>query len=72
MSAESEGQAIAGERLELRLDTFAMQALREECDRLSISPQQLAEFAIAYYLADLDSGRIARRIPPGPEDQGIP
>lgn len=71
MSAESEQRALTGDRLELRLDSFAMRAIRGECERLSISPQELVEFALAYYLADLDSGRIARQIPRHPEDQGV-
>lgn len=46
----------------LTLDTFAWEALRLESGRLGVSEQELAAFAIAYYLADLDSGRIARSI----------
>ena len=72
MSAESEEHALAEGRLELRLDGFAVQALRGECERLHLAPRELVEFAIAYYLADLDSGRIARRIPPQAEGQSIP
>jgi hypothetical protein len=48
--------------LALDLDTFTAQALHHESDRLGVSREQLALFAIAYYLADLDSGRTARRI----------
>jgi hypothetical protein len=72
VSAEGQGSALTGERLELRLDSFAAQALKVECERLSLSPQELAEFAIAYYLADLDSGRIARKLPRRPEEKGVP
>jgi len=50
-------------RLEVALDTFTAQALRLESERLGVSRQELVGFAIAYYLADLDSGRIARPIP---------
>lgn len=44
----------------LDLDRFAGEALAEEADRLGASVEQLATFAVLYYLADLDSGRIAR------------
>lgn len=63
MSAEGEQRTFREDLLELRLDTFTREALKAECERLSLSAQELVEFAIAYYLADLDSGRIARRIP---------
>jgi hypothetical protein len=48
--------------LEVDLDEFTVQALRSESERLGVSRQELVAFAIGYYLADLDSGRIARRI----------
>jgi hypothetical protein len=70
------GVTPSGQRhqLEVALDTFTAQALHAESERLGVSRQELVTFAIAYYLADLDSGRIARRItaperhpsPPGP------
>jgi hypothetical protein len=50
-------------RLTLRLDGFAWRALGEEADRLKVSVHDLASFAVLYYLADRDSGRIARRLP---------
>jgi hypothetical protein len=49
--------------LVLRLNEFTRDALMEESDRLGVSTDDLAVFAILYYLADLDSKRIARRIP---------
>lgn len=56
------------QELTLRLDEFAWKATEEECVRLGVSAQELATFALLYYLADLDSGRIARQIPaPGEE-----
>lgn len=63
MSAEGGQRALEASLLELPLDPFLARALRQECERLSVSAKQLVEFAIAYYLADLDSGRVARRIP---------
>lgn len=46
----------------LRLDSFAWEAIEEECARTGVSAQELVRFSVLYYLADLDSGRIARRI----------
>jgi hypothetical protein len=50
----------------LDLDDFAWEAIREESAELGISAEQLIAFSVLYYLADRDSGRIARRIPPSP------
>jgi hypothetical protein len=47
----------------LELDKFAWDALTEQSIRLRVSPAELARFSVLYYLADLDSGRIARRLP---------
>jgi hypothetical protein len=55
----------ATRELKLELDVFARQALEEEAARLGVSVEELASFAVLYYLADSDSGRIARR-PLGP------
>lgn len=52
----------------VRLDEFGLDALIEESDRLGVSSEELASFSVLYYLADLDSGRIARRLPPRPAD----
>jgi hypothetical protein len=49
--------------LTLALDRFALEALEEECAQLGVSVEELARFAVLYYLADLDSGRIARQLP---------
>jgi hypothetical protein len=46
----------------LPLHGLAYQELARESERHGISPSELASFAILYYLADVDSGRIARRI----------
>ncbi len=55
--------AHAAHRLTLDLDSFAWEALAEESAQLSVSIEELASFAVLYYLADRDSGRIARRLP---------
>ncbi len=49
----------------LELDEFGREALDRECERLGVPDEELVRFALVYYLADLDSGRIARQIPDG-------
>ncbi len=60
--------------LRLDLDAFAREALEQEAARLAVSVEELARFAILYYLADRDSGRIARqpRLAPPPDQPGQP
>jgi len=58
---EGDGGADCPQTLTLRLDGFASEALKEEARRLGVSSEELARFSVLYYLADLDSGRIARR-----------
>ncbi len=52
--------------LTLRLHGFARDAIEQESARLGVSVEELAMFALNYYIADVDSGRIARRIARGP------
>jgi len=47
----------------LRFGEFAYRSIEEESVRMGVSVEELSIFAVLYYLADLDSGRIARRIP---------
>jgi hypothetical protein len=47
----------------LSLDEFAYRTIEEESAKMGVSVEELSIFAVLYYLADLDSGRIARRIP---------
>jgi hypothetical protein len=51
---------------ELPLDGFAREALEQEARRMGVSPREVMTFAVLYYLADLDSGRIAREISTSP------
>lgn len=44
---------------------FAREALEQESKRLGVPVEDLVGFAVLYYLADIDSGRVARRIPDG-------
>jgi len=48
---------------ELGRDRFARETLTQQCSELGVPEHELVRFALLYYLADLDSGRIARRIP---------
>lgn len=50
--------------LMLDLDDFAWRAIQDESAELGIRAEELIAFSVLYYLADRDSGRIARRIPP--------
>ncbi len=52
--------------VELQLDEFAWEALDAESVRLGVSVEDLLAFSLLYYLADLDSGRIARNITRSP------
>jgi hypothetical protein len=47
----------------LQIDGFAWETLAEQSAQMGVSVEELATHAIMYYVADLDSGRIARRIP---------
>ncbi len=62
----SEPGARSPRELKLDLDAFAREALEAEATRLGVSVEELARFAVIYYLADSDSGRISRRPPPAP------
>jgi hypothetical protein len=67
VDAENGGGAkhdtVQQRELTISLDKFAWSAITEEARRLGISTEELARFSVLYYLADLDSGRIARRLP---------
>jgi len=52
----------AGRSLSLPMDAFAWEAVEEESARLGVSVEELVAFSVLYYLADVDSGRVARRI----------
>ena len=50
----------------VELDGFVAMAIDEEVARLGVSAEELIRFSVLYYLADLDSGRIARQISKSP------
>jgi hypothetical protein len=53
-----------GHSVTLKLDTFAWEALTEQSSELGVSIEELVSFSVLYYIADIDSKRIARRLPP--------
>lgn len=59
--------AAAARELAVPLDGFAWEAVQHESARLGVSEEELVAYAVVYYLADLDSGRVARRIPARPD-----
>jgi hypothetical protein len=48
------------------LQGFAWESIAQESVRLGVPVEELISFAVLYYLADVDSGRIARRISSSP------
>jgi hypothetical protein len=56
----------------LALDGFARESIEEEATRLSVAVEELVSFAVLYYLADVDSGRIARQVCRSPYPDGAP
>ena len=57
--------------LTLRLDGFAWEILDEEAARDGLTIEALIAFSVLYYLADADSGRIAREITRSPNRRAL-
>lgn len=56
-----------GERsVTLRMDGFAWEAIEQQCDDQGVSVEDFIAFSALYYLADIDSGRVARQIARSP------
>jgi hypothetical protein len=58
-------RAAAGEpalELELDLDADTWRELEAEAERQEVSLERLLEHAVMYFLADLDAGRVERRM----------
>jgi hypothetical protein len=47
----------------LQLDTFAWETLSDQAAELGVPVNDLVAFSVLYYIADLDSKRIARKLP---------
>jgi hypothetical protein len=52
--------------VKLTLEGYAWETLDEEAAREGITTDELITFSVLYYLADIDSGRISRRITRSP------
>jgi hypothetical protein len=66
-SPAGDRQGVTAERsLTVRLDGFAREALEQESAGLGVPVEDLIAFSVLYYLADIDSGRIARQISKSP------
>jgi hypothetical protein len=66
-------QAEQGARsVSVPLTGFAWESIEQESARLGVPIQELVSFAVLYYLADVDSGRIARRISRSPYPDAAP
>jgi len=53
-------------RVTVELDGFAHDRLEAEAASQGVTLEELVRHAVMYYLADLDSDRIARRVMPEP------
>jgi len=60
--------AHAGRSVTLRLGDFVWEAIDYEAARSGSSREEIIAFSVLYYLADLDSGRIARSRHPRLQD----
>jgi hypothetical protein len=65
-SAEQAADVDVDRNLSLPMDVFAWETMQEESARLGVSVEELVAFSVLYYLADVDSGRVARRITRSP------
>jgi hypothetical protein len=62
-----EAQDVHSERrLTLSLEGFTWRTLDEEAAREGLTVEELITFSVLYYLADVDSERISRRISRSP------
>ena len=58
-----------GPALEVRLDDETFETLEREAERQGVTSARLAEHALMYFLADLDSGRVSDRLGEALDDQ---
>jgi hypothetical protein len=65
-SNQAEGREGHDRRLKLELEGFAWKTLDEEAEREGLTVEELITFSVLYYLADIDSGRISRRVAGSP------
>jgi hypothetical protein len=65
-SRTTQDRADGRHTLALEIDGFVWDSLHEECARAGLTTGEMIAFCVLYYLADADSGRIARRISASP------
>jgi hypothetical protein len=61
--------ARTARKLTLELDDFAWESISEEAAREGLTVEELVGYALLYYLADADSGRVARQVSRSPYPQ---
>jgi hypothetical protein len=67
VSRSAKDHELATERsVTLRLESFAWDTIEREAAREGLTAAELIAFSVLYYLADMDSGRISRRISRSP------
>jgi hypothetical protein len=54
---------LRAHEVRIPLEASTHELIEREATELDVSVEELARFAVLYYLADRDSGRIARRLP---------
>ena len=67
--APQDAAARTVRELALKLDGFAWESLAEEAAREGLTVEELVGYAVLYYLADADSGRVARQVSRSPYPQ---
>lgn len=66
-------RAVHGDRsISVQMDGFAWEAVEQESLRQGVPVEELVTFAVLYYLADVDSGRISRQISRSPYPDAPP
>jgi hypothetical protein len=68
-AAAQDTDARTARTLELKLDRFAWESIAEEAAREGLTVEELVGYAVLYYLADADSGRVARQVSRSPYPQ---
>jgi hypothetical protein len=68
-AAAQDADARTARALELKLDRFAWESIAEEAAREGLTVEELVGYAVLYYLADADSGRVARQVSRSPYPQ---
>lgn len=67
--APQDADARTARELTLKLDDFAWENIAEEATREGLTVEELVGYAVLYYLADADSGRVARQVSRSPYPQ---